>query len=107
MDCWAARRRGPGMFSAAVTAADNAQAREAMRAMKSVSVSLARLRIPTYVLHGSSDQLVLPSASEPLTQLPNITRRVWDGLRHECFNEPEQHDVIGEVIAWLDAQLSG
>ena len=79
--------------------------RETLRAMKDVQLTLDRLRLPTYVLHGSDDTLVPPEASEPLAQLPNVTRRVWDGLRHECMNEPEHAEVIGEVVAWIDAQL--
>ena len=80
--------------------------RETLRAMKHVRMTLDRLRVPTYVLHGADDTLVLPSASEPLDQLPNVTRRVWDGLRHECMNEPEHPEVIGEIITWIDAQIS-
>jgi alpha-beta hydrolase superfamily lysophospholipase len=81
--------------------------RESLRAMKHVGVTLDRLRVPTYVLHGADDALVPPAASEPLDQLPNVTRRVWDGLRHECMNEPEHHEVIAEIITWIDAQLGG
>ncbi len=80
--------------------------REILRAMKTVSTSLDRLRIPVYVLHGADDTLVPVSASEPFESLPNVTRRVWPGLRHECLNEPEQGDVIAEIVAWLDGQLS-
>jgi alpha-beta hydrolase superfamily lysophospholipase len=79
--------------------------REAFRAMKTVGVTLDRLRLPTYVLHGGSDTLVPPAASEPLASLPNVTRRVWDGLRHECMNEPERGEVLDEIVAWLDTQL--
>lgn len=79
--------------------------RESLRAMKHVRMTLDRLRVPTYVLHGSDDTLVPPSASEPLAPLPNVTRRVWDGLRHECMNEPEHAEVIAEIITWIDAQL--
>lgn len=79
--------------------------REILRTMASTSTSLDRLRIPTYVFHGSSDSLVPPSASEPLGGLENVTRKLWDGLRHECLNEPERDDVIAAIIAWLDNQL--
>lgn len=79
--------------------------RESLRAMKQVNMTLDRLHLPTYVLHGSDDELVPPSASEPLDGLPNVTRHVWDGLRHECLNEPERDEVIGEVIEWIDAQV--
>ena len=80
--------------------------REILRTMKTVSTSLDRLRLPIYVVHGSDDTLVPVSASQPLESLPNVTRRVWQGLRHECLNEPEQDDVIAEIVAWLDGQLA-
>lgn len=79
--------------------------RETLRAMKEVQLTLDRLRVPTYVLHGADDTLVPPAASEPLAELPNVTRRVWDGLRHECMNEPEHPEVIAEIITWIDAQI--
>jgi len=79
--------------------------REILRTMGSVATSLDRVRVPTYVLHGADDTLVPARASKPLESLPNVTRRVWPDLRHECFNEPEREDVIAEVVAWLDGQL--
>lgn len=80
--------------------------REVLRAMRRVGMTLDRLRLPTYVVHGSADTLVPPSASEPLDALPNVTRRVWEGLRHECLNEPEGDQVLHEMIAWLEVQLT-
>jgi len=80
--------------------------REILRTMKVVSTSLDRLRLPTYVAHGADDTLVPVSASLPLESLPNVDRRVWQGLRHECLNEPEQGEVIGEILTWIDAQLA-
>lgn len=80
--------------------------REILRTMNAVSTSLDRVRVPTYVLHGAADTLVRPEASYPLESLPNVTRRVWPHLRHECFNEPESDEVIAEVVEWLDGQLS-
>lgn len=80
--------------------------RETLRAMGAANDSLARLQVPTYVFHGSDDTLVPPSASEPLAALPNVTRRVWDGLRHECMNEPERDEVLAAIVAWLDDRLA-
>jgi alpha-beta hydrolase superfamily lysophospholipase len=70
-----------------------------------VRASLDRLSIPTLVYHGADDRLVLPSASEPLAALPNVTRRTYPGLRHESHNEPEGAAVIGDVVAWLRSVL--
>ena len=32
--------------------------------------------------------------------------RIYDGLYHEIFNEPEKEQVLDDVIAWLDARIS-
>jgi alpha-beta hydrolase superfamily lysophospholipase len=77
------------------------------RAMERVNAGLERLRVPTYVLHGDADPVVPISASRPLASLDPVTYRVWPGLRHECLNEPEQDQVMGEVDAWLGERLAG
>ncbi|MEZ5340050.1 MAG: alpha/beta hydrolase [Acidimicrobiales bacterium] len=74
--------------------------------MADTSARLHTLRLPIYVLHGADDRLVPPAASEPLDRLPNVTRRLWAGLRHECLNEPEKAQVLGELVDWLDSQLA-
>ena len=75
--------------------------------MRSTNASLDRITLPTYVVHGSEDGLVPPSASEALERLPSVERRVWTGLRHECFNEPEKAEVLAEMLGWIDHQLVG
>jgi alpha-beta hydrolase superfamily lysophospholipase len=80
---------------------------EIFATMKATSAAVGRLSVPAYVLHGAEDQLVPPSASEALGRLPNVTRKVWDGLRHECLNEPEQGEVLAAIVAWIDQRLAG
>lgn len=80
--------------------------RAILAAMDETGSRLERLRVPTYVLHGDADTLVLPSASEPLAELPGVTRRVWPGLRHEAMNEPEHPEVIGEITTWIEGRLA-
>jgi alpha-beta hydrolase superfamily lysophospholipase len=75
-------------------------------AMEQTSASIDRITIPTYVFHGADDRLVPPDRSRPLQALSNVTYRLWPGLRHECLNEPEQIDVVAELVAWLDEQLA-
>jgi alpha-beta hydrolase superfamily lysophospholipase len=33
------------------------------------------------------------------------TQRIYPGLYHEIFNEPEKTQVIGELGDWLEARL--
>lgn len=74
---------------------------ETFDAMRSTTTALSSLTVPTYVIHGSDDELVPTASSEPLAKLANVERRVWDGLRHECLNEPERDAVMDELIAWI------
>jgi len=79
--------------------------RQILDAMKATSPAIAKITLPTYVLHGEADTLVPPSASEPIGELPNVTRKLWADLRHECMNEPEWPEVVAGITDWLDAQL--
>ena len=78
---------------------------EIFTTMRETTAQLHLLKLPMYVLHGDADALVPPAASAPLDGLANVTRRIWPGLRHECFNEPEQVEVMSELVAWLDAKV--
>lgn len=73
----------------------------AQRALGARLRALDHLPAPTYVLHGSADPIVPTSASEPLARLPEVTRVVHPGLRHECHHEPEAKPVIDAVVDWL------
>lgn len=75
--------------------------KEIFAAMDRTRAAIDRISIPTYVLHGGEDELVPLSASAPLRALPNVTYKVWEGLRHECFNEPEQDEVLDAMSTWL------
>ena len=76
------------------------QARVAARLTQTAALSL-----PTYVLHGSDDEVVPVSSSASLEGRENVTRRVYPGLRHEMHNEPEAAAVIGDSTAWILAQV--
>lgn len=65
-----------------------------------------RMPMPVYVLHGSKDPIVSARSSERLGSKANVTRRVHEGLLHECHNEPEHDRVMAEVVAWLRDQRS-
>ncbi len=81
--------------------------KEVFGAMAKTTSQLHRITVPTYVLHGTDDPLVPPAASAGFDDLPNATRVLHEGLRHECLNEPEQDEVLAGITAWIDAQLVG
>ncbi len=66
-----------------------------------VSVSL-----PVLLIHGGDDPIADASGSKDMRDAlasTDKTLKVYDGLYHEVFNEPERDQVIGDVTAWLDA----
>jgi alpha-beta hydrolase superfamily lysophospholipase len=67
---------------------------------------LPKLALPLLVLHGGDDRLTNPAGSRLVDELAastDKTLRIYDGLRHEILNEPEGPEIIGEIVAWLDA----
>lgn len=80
---------------------------EILTTMAATKAALDRIAVPTYVFHGEEDELVPASVSLPLAELPNVSYRLWPGLRHECLNEPSRLDVLAEIEAWLEGELAG
>jgi len=71
-----------------------------------VAASLARLSIPTLVVHGADDAIVPAAASAPLEGRPEVTRRVYPGLRHELHNEVAGPQVVADELAWIRGRIS-
>ena len=81
---------------------------ELSNAMDEVKLKAQQISLPILVMHGQADQLTDPKSSEWL--IDNIsskdkTLRLYEGLYHEIFNEPEAPQIYQEVIEWLDTQL--
>jgi acylglycerol lipase len=75
--------------------------------VQAVIAGISTMPMPTYVFHGSADPIVKPSASAILEGKGGVTRRVHEGLRHECHHEPEYPQVLAEVVGWIRANAAG
>lgn len=81
-----------------------------LQTMKSFPDRLPSLHLPLLVLHGGNDALTDPAGSTMVDQRAGSTDKtltIYDGLYHEIFNEPEQDQVIGDVVDWLTAHTAG
>lgn len=78
---------------------------QVLRAAVRTRTRLDRLEAPVLCVHGRDDHLVPAAASEILASAAGAERRVYEGLRHEVFNEPAGLDVLAEVIDWIEANL--
>jgi alpha-beta hydrolase superfamily lysophospholipase len=79
--------------------------REMLAAMDATRARLPTLSLPTLVIHGGDDALVPPRTSAPLATLPGVERVVFDGFRHESFNEEGGAVALDAVIGWIERNL--
>lgn len=66
---------------------------------------LGALRLPILLLQGTADRLVPLSASRLVhdrVSSPDRTLRLYEGLYHEVFNEPERDQVLADLCDWLE-----
>lgn len=84
-------------------------AAEMFDAMAAVRCQVAEISLPILLLHGAADSLTAPEGSEFLSQhvsSPDSELKIYPGLYHEIFNEPERDSVIGDVTTWIARHLS-
>ena len=80
-----------------------------IRATRTIDARMEAITLPLLILHGTSDQLTDPDGSRQLyerVRSNDKTLKLYDGLFHEVFNEPEQDEVLADVVAWLDARVA-
>ena len=68
---------------------------------------LGAVRLPLLVLHGGADMVAAPAGARLVHDRAGSadkTLRVYDGLYHEVFNEPENRAVIDDVLSWMTAR---
>ena len=82
-------------------------AREMMHAVTTYPARVRAMQLPCLLMHGSADSLVRADDAQPVFDAiasPDKTVRIFEGLYHEIFNEPERLDVLGIMKNWLDAR---
>jgi len=83
-------------------------AAELLKAMLRVTAEVDKISLPFIVVQGSEDKLVDPGGAQMLydrASSADKTIRIYDGLYHEVFNEPERAHVLKDVETWLAAHV--
>jgi alpha-beta hydrolase superfamily lysophospholipase len=71
-----------------------------------VDAELPAMHMPLLVMQGGEDALVDPGCGPHVYERAGSadkTLKMYDGLWHEIFNEPERDAVIADLLAWLEA----
>ena len=83
-------------------------AAELLKAMQRVSAEAGKITLPFIVLQGGEDKLVEPTGAQLLydkASSKDKTIKLYEGLCHEVFNEPECAEVLKDVETWLAAHV--
>jgi acylglycerol lipase len=81
---------------------------EILGAMDRIHARMEEVSLPLLVFHGSDDKLTDCQGSRDLharAKSPDKTLYVYEGLYHECLNEPERATVLADLMGWLDAHV--
>lgn len=81
---------------------------EILKTMQRVTEQATKIRLPIMIVQGSDDKVVDPRGAQLLYDLvtsEDKTIKIYDGLYHEVFNEPEHEQVLNDVKTWLEAHL--
>jgi acylglycerol lipase len=85
-------------------------AAEMLSAMMRVTAEAGKISLPFIIVQGGADSLVEPAGAKMLYDTASSedkSIKIYEGLYHEVFNEPERDRVLSDVEAWLAAQLTG
>ncbi len=81
---------------------------EMLSAMQRITAEAGQITLPFILVQGSEDRLVDPAGAQMLydqASSDDKTLKIYDGLYHEVFNEPERGQALKDVEIWLEGQL--
>jgi len=67
---------------------------------------VGEFKLPLLIMHGDQDKLAALSGSENFYSAVGTKEKrlkVYKGLYHEIFSEPERDTVIADLVGWLDS----
>ncbi|MFQ5592682.1 MAG: alpha/beta hydrolase, partial [Anaerolineae bacterium] len=81
---------------------------ELLQAGNTVLANLHKITVPILIMHAGADQLADPEGSRQIYEgvsSTDKTLKIYDGLYHEIFNEPEKAQVLADVAGWLEKRM--
>lgn len=84
--------------------------KEFMDAMAAAQAGAPKITPPILIQHGEADRLTAPEGSRYLFEHVSSADKmlkIYPGLFHEIYNEPEQDAVLDDLLGWFDAHIAG
>ncbi|NIJ38155.1 lysophospholipase [Sphingopyxis panaciterrae] len=82
--------------------------KEFMDAMAAAQAGAPKIALPILLQHGEGDSLASVEGSQYLfdhVSSADKLLKIYPGLFHEIYNEPEQGAVLGDLVGWFDAHV--
>lgn len=82
---------------------------ELFRAMEHIQANAGQISLPMLLLHGEADSMAAATGSRFLHShigSTDKTLKIYPQLYHEIFNEPEQQQVLADVLAWCEQRTA-
>lgn len=80
---------------------------EILRGLGRVRRRMEDVDLPLLILHGTGDMVTDPEGSRQLharARSQDKTLRLYEGLYHDLFHEPEKQKVLDDVLEWIGAR---
>jgi acylglycerol lipase len=81
---------------------------EMVRADERLKTEFPLITLPVMILHGTMDKATRPSGSQlffDTASSKDKTLKLYEGHFHDLLNDVGRENVMGDIIAWLDARL--
>jgi alpha-beta hydrolase superfamily lysophospholipase len=82
--------------------------RELLAGMRIVQTGAGEITLPMLIMHGEADEMTPPKGScfmhEHISSRDKALK-LYPGLYHEIFNEPERLEVLRDVLVWCEQRL--
>jgi len=83
---------------------------EMVAAAAAYTARAGEMTLPVLIQHGAEDKLIPVGPNRAIYEAlgaADKTVKIYPGLYHEIFNEPEHPEVIDDLLAWLAAHPAG
>jgi alpha-beta hydrolase superfamily lysophospholipase len=83
---------------------------EILRAARRIQGRFESIRLPFLALHGTADVITDPEGSRQVYQRAastDKTLKLYQGLYHDLFHEPERDRIVADLLDWLGARSAG
>lgn len=83
-------------------------AAELLKAILRVTAEVGKITLPFITMQGTEEKIVHPGGAQMLydkASSKDKTVKIYPGLYHEVFNEPERARVLKDVETWLAAHI--